>query len=213
MGYDTLIQALLAEGDAKVREIDARAEAEAREVIDRAVNEAGEDAERRARLAAEDRARDREAVLVRAGLRARRMDLSARWAAIREAFAAAERRLFAAEGTPGYAAILRALADDALPPIESGGQPLHPIYALGEVSVVVDGRDAADWKPILDARRVPWAAEQGRDDVRCGLEVMAEGGRVRIRNSFRSRLDRIMTEVAAEIDALWRASAAEPRRG
>ena len=207
MGYDTLIQALLAEGDAKVREIDARAEAEAREVIDRAVNEAGEDAERRARLAAEDRARDREAVLVRAGLRARRMDLSARWAAIREAFAAAERRLFAAEGTPGYAAILRALADDALPPIESGGQP------SGEVSVVVDGRDAADWKPILDARRVPWAAEQGRDDVRCGLEVMAEGGRVRIRNSFRSRLDRIMTEVAAEIDALWRASAAEPRRG
>jgi vacuolar-type H+-ATPase subunit E/Vma4 len=207
VGYDTLIQALLAEGDAKVREIDARAEAEAREVIDRAVNEAEEDAERRARLAAEDRARDRKAVLVRAGLRARRMDLSARWAAIREAFAAAERRLFAAAGTPGYAAVLRALADDALPPIESGGQP------SGEVSVVVDGRDAAEWKPILDARRVPWAAEQGRDDVRCGLEVMAEGGRVRIRNSYRSRLDRIMTEVAAEIEALWCASAAEPRRG
>ena len=197
----------MAEGDAQVREIDARAEAEAREVIDRAVNEAEEDAERRARLAAEDRARNRKAVLMRAGLRARRMDLSARWAAIREAFAAAERRLFAAAGTPGYAAVLRALADDALPPIESGGQP------SGEVSVVVDGRDAADWKPILDARRVPWVAEQGRDDVRCGLEVTAEDGRVRIRNSFRSRLDRIMTEVAAEIDALWRASAAEPRRG
>ena len=207
MGYDTLIQALLAEGDAKVREIDARAEAEAREVIDRAVNEAGEDAERRARLGAEDRTRDREAVLMRASLHARRLDLSARWAALREAFAAAERRLFAAAGTPGYAAILHALADDALPPIESGGQP------SGEVSVVVDGRDAADWKPILDARRVPWAAGEGRDDVRCGLEVLAEGGRVRIRNSFRSRLDRIMTEVAAEIDALWRASAAEPRRG
>jgi len=207
VGYDTLIQALLAEGDARVREIDARAEAEAREVIDRAVNEAEQDAERRARLAAEDRARDREAALMRAGLHARRMDLSARWAAIREAFAAAERRLFTAAGTPGYAAVLHALADDALPPIESGGQP------SGEVSVLIDGRDAADWKPILDAHRVPWAAEPGRDDLRCGLEVMAEGGRVRIRNSFRSRLDRIMTEVAAEIDALWRASAEEPRRG
>lgn len=207
MGYDTLIQALLAEGDAKVREIDARAEAEAREVIDRAVNEAEEDAERRARLAAKDRARDREAILVRAGMDARRIALSARWAALHEAFAAAERRLFAAAGTPAYAAVLNALADEALPPIESGGQP------PGEVSVVVDGRDAADWKPILDARRVPWAAEQGRDELRCGLEVVAEGGRVRIRNSFRSRLDRIMTEVAAEIEALWRASAAEPRRG
>lgn len=207
MGYDTLIQALLAEGDAEVRAIDARAEAEAREAVDRAVNEADEDAERRARLAAKARARDRDVVLVRAGLHARRVELSARWAALHEAFAAAERRLFAAAGTPGYAAVLRALADDALSPIESGGQP------SGGVSVVVDGRDAADWKPILDARRVPWTAEQGRDDLRCGLEVLAEGGRVRIRNSFRSRLDRIMTGVAAEIEALWRASAAEPRRG
>lgn len=202
MGYEALIQALLSEGEAKAREIEVGAEAAARDLVERAAREAHDAAARRARHAADARERERRDAFAQARLRAGAARLAARHAALDEAFAEAEHRLDALASGPRYAAVLGRLADEAL------AEPLpDPVRAI------VDERDAEAWRPLFARRGLTWEAVPG-DGLRCGLEVAAAGGRIRYRNSFRSRLERLKGELVVDLERLWLTDrSGEPSRG
>ncbi|MEO6665362.1 MAG: V-type ATP synthase subunit E family protein [Nitrospiria bacterium] len=200
MGYEALIQALLAEGEAKAREIETQAEETSRALIQRAGEEADHTAASRARQAAQERDRECREVLARARARAGAITASAKDAAVAEALAAAEQRLEAIAATRPYAACLARLADEAL-------------ADLAEPSVVrVDERDAEAWRLLLAGRGLR-ATVAARPDLRCGLEAASADGRVRHRNSFHSRLDKRRSHLVIELAALWSDESAEPAKG
>lgn len=187
MAYETLIAALLQEGEAKAKAILSKARADA----DRMVAEAEAAAEASDREAAvqarEEIVRQRAAILGRASIAARRHLLEAK----REVLEAVRRRV--TEKTMALhahdrAKILEALLDEVL-----AKAPPGPLRA------VIDGRERAHLEGRLAERHIPFQV-QNRDDLLLGLELEADGEV--LRNSLAGRLAKAQPELAIELNRL-----------
>ena len=184
MPYETLIAALLEEGDAKSKAIVRRARAEADRLIGEAA--AAETLEREADLHVQQQgARRRVEILNRAALSERQILLQAKQEVLEAVWRRGTEMALALTGT-ARARVLRALLDDLLkwvPP--------------GPLKVVIDGRDRASLAPYLEERGLPFE-EQHRDDLLLGMEVYC-GGEV-LRSSFATRLSKVKPELTIELN-------------
>ncbi|MBI4401770.1 MAG: hypothetical protein HY581_09075 [Nitrospirae bacterium] len=187
MPYETLIAALLEEGDAKCKAIVRKARAEA----DRLINEAAAAAETLAREAdlhvQQQGARQRVEILSRATLSERQILLQAKQEVVEAVWRRGTERALALIG-PARARVLRALLDDLL----TSAPP-------GSLKVVIDGGERASLVPYLQARGLPFE-EQHRDDLLLGVEL--DCGGERLRSSFATRLAKAKPELTIELNRL-----------
>lgn len=187
MAYETLIAALLQEGDAKCKAVLGNAQSEADRLI----------AEANATAAALDRDADLEArregasqrttILGRAALEARRIITAAKHEVLEAVWRQATEKALALTGTE-RAGILQALLDELLAAAPSG-----PLKA------VIDERERVHLEPNLEERGIP-IEPQRRDDLLLGLELEGEGGR--FRSSLATRLAKAKPELAIALNRL-----------
>ncbi len=187
MAYETLIAALLQEGEAKSKAVLSKARTDADRLVAEA-EAAAEASDREAELqAGEEIARHRTAILGRASIAARRSLLEAK----REVLEAVWRRV--TEKTMALQAherakIMEALLDEVLAKVPPG-----PLQA------VIDGRECAHLEERLAERNIPFQV-QNRDDLLLGLELEADGEV--LRNSLATRLAKAKPELAIELNRL-----------
>jgi vacuolar-type H+-ATPase subunit E/Vma4 len=187
MAYETLIAALLQEGEARSKAILSKARADADRLVAEA-EAAAEASDREAELQArEEVTRQRTAILGRASIAARRNLLEAK----REVLEAVWRRV--TEKTMALQAhertkIMEALLDELL-----AEAPPGPLQA------VIDGRERAYVEDRLRDRNIPFHV-QNRDDLLLGLEL--EGDGEVLRNSLATRLAKARPELVIELNRL-----------
>lgn len=187
MPYETLIAALLEEGDAKHKAIVRKARAEADRLIGEAAS-AAETMEREADFHVQQQeARRRVEILNRAALSERQILLQAKQEVLEAVWRRGTEMALALTGT-ARARVLRALLDDLLKSVPPG--PLK---------VVIDGRDRASLAPYLEERGFPFE-EQHRDDLLLGVEL--EGSGEFLRSSFASRLAKVKPELTIELNRI-----------
>lgn len=187
MPYETLIAALLEEGDAKRKAIVRKARAEADRLIGEAAS-AAETLEREADFHVQQQeARRRVEILNRAALSQRQILLQAKQEVLEAVWRRGTEMALALTGT-ARARVLRALLDDLLKSVPPG--PLK---------VVIDGRDRASLAPYLEERGFPFE-EQHRDDLLLGVEL--EGSGEFLRSSFASRLAKVKPELTIELNRI-----------
>lgn len=187
MAYETLIAALLQEGEAKAKAILSKARADANRLVAEAET-AAEASDREAALqAGEEIARQRTAILGWASIAARRKLLEAK----REVLEAVWRRV--TEKTMALQAHERAKIMEALLDEVLAKAPPGPVQA------VIDGRERAHLEDRLAARNIPFQV-QNRDDLLLGLELEADGEV--LRNSLAGRLAKAKPELAIELGRL-----------
>lgn len=187
MAYDTLIAALLAEGEAKRKEIVNKARAQAEGLIARAAAEA-ETLEREAdRRVREELARQREESLSRASLTRRRLLLQAKHEVLDAVWRRTAEKAMALTGAD-RARILQGLLDELLEAVPTG--PL---------TVIIDRRERAAVAPLLEARKLA-VEERSRDDLLLGAEIVADGEI--LRTSFATRLAKARPQLLIELNRL-----------
>ncbi len=187
MAYDTLIAALLAEGEAKRKEIVNKARAQAEGLIARAAAEA-ETLEREAdRRVREELARQREESLSRASLTRRRLLLQAKHEVLDAVWQRTAEKAMALTGAD-RARILQGLLDELLEAVPTG--PL---------TVIIDRRERAAVAPLLEARKLA-VEERSRDDLLLGAEIVADGEI--LRTSFATRLAKARPQLLIELNRL-----------
>ncbi len=187
MPYDTLIAALLAEGEAKRKEILSKARAQAEGLIAQAAAEA-ERVEREAdRRVRDELARQREEALSRASISRRRLLLQAKHEVLDAVWRRASEKAMALTGAD-RARIVQGLLDellDAAPP--------------GPLTVIIDRREQAALAPHLEARKLA-VEERSRDDLLLGAEIVA-GGEI-LRTSLTTRLAKARPQLMIELNRL-----------
>ena len=184
MAYDTLIAALLQEGDAKCKAVLGNARSEADLLIAEA-HAAAEALDREADVAVRrEVASRRAAVLGQATLAARQTFLTAKHEVLEAVWRQAAEKALALTGTE-RAGILQALLDELL-----AAAPPGPLKA------VIDERERVHLEPDLKARGIP-IEPQRRDDLLLGLELEGDGGR--FRSSLATRLKKAKPELTIEL--------------
>lgn len=187
MPYETLIAALLEEGDAKCTAIVRQARAEADRLINEAAT-AAETLEREADLHVRQQgARRRVEMLNRAALSERQILLQAKHEMLEAVWRRGTERALALTG-PARARVLRALLDELL----TSAPP-------GPLKVVIDGREQAFLAPYLQEHGLPFEAER-QDDLLLGVEL--DCGGERLRSSVASRLAKAKPELTIELNRL-----------
>lgn len=187
MAYETLIAALLQEGDAKCKAILRKAQAEA----DRLIAEANAtatalDHEADAQVRHEV-ARQRIAIVGRATLGGRRILLEAKHEILEAVWRQVTEKALALTGTE-RAGILRSLLEELL-----------AIVPPGPLKAVIASRERAYLEGLLEARRIPFE-QQHRDDLLLGVELEA-GGEL-LRSSLATRLAKAKPELVVEMNRL-----------
>jgi vacuolar-type H+-ATPase subunit E/Vma4 len=187
MPYETLIAALLEEGEAKRKTVLRKAQAEA----DRLIAEAASAAEALERetdtTTRREAAKRRTEILGRAVLSARQMLLQAKQEIVEAVWRRATEKAFALAGVT-RTQVLRKLLDELLveaPP--------------GPVKAILDSRERVHLEGRLKDLGIPLEA-QPRGDLALGLEL--EGAGVRLRNSFLSRLTKAKPDLIVELNQL-----------
>jgi vacuolar-type H+-ATPase subunit E/Vma4 len=187
MPYETLIAALLEEGEEKCRAVLRKAQAEASRLLDearRAAEALGQESESQLRREA---ARRRAEVLGRAALSARQLVLQAK----QEALEAVWRRVTEKVGAladPARAQVLRALLDELL-----AVAPPGPLRAL------IHPKDREGLGALLTEKEIPFEV-QDRDDLVLGIELHADGEI--LRSSAATRLAKAKPKLLMELNRL-----------
>lgn len=190
MAYDTLIAALLAEGEAKRKEILSKARAQAEGLIARAAAEA-ETLEREAdRRVRDELARQREEALSRASLTRRHILLQAKHEVLDAVWRRTAEKAMALTGAD-RTRIVHGLLDELL-----------EAAPTGPLTVIIDRRERDAVVPFLEARQL--AVEvRSRDDLLIGAEIVADGEI--LRTSFATRLAKARPQLLIELnDILFR---------
>lgn len=187
MPYETLIAALLEEGEAKCKAVLRKARADA----DRLIGEASTAAEALAREAdlhvQQEGARQRVEILSRATLSERQILLQAKREAVEAVWWRGTEMALALTGA-ARTRVLRALLDELL-----------QLAPPGPLKVVIDSRERAHLGPYLKERGLPFE-EQHRDDLLLGVEL--EGGGELLRSSFATRLTKAKPGLIIELNRL-----------
>jgi len=187
MPYETLIAALLEEGEAKRKTVLRKAQAEADGLIAEAAT-AAEALERETDTTTRrEVAKRRAEILGRAMLSARQMLLQTKQEIVEAVWRRATEKAFALTGMT-RAQVLSKLLDELL--LE--GPP-------GPVKVILDSREWIHLEDRLKDLGIPFEV-QPRGDLALGLEL--EGAGVRLRNSFLSRLTKAKPDLALELNRL-----------
>lgn len=187
MAYETLIAALLEEGEAKCKGILRKARAEGERLIAEAAA-AAKTVEREADQGVRhDLAGQRVEALSRAALSRRQMLLQAKHEVLDAVWRRVTEIALALPG-PERARIARGLLDELLraaPP--------------GPLTVIIDPRERASLAPSLEAQNLAFE-EQQRDDLVLGAEVVG-GGEI-LRTSVATRLTKAKPELLIELNRL-----------
>ena len=187
MAYETLIAALLQEGDAKCKAVLGNAQSEADRLIAEAEATAAaldRDADLEAR---QEVAIQRTAILGRAALETRRVITAAKQEVLETAWRRATEKALALTGTE-RAGILQALLEELL-----AASPSGPLKA------VIDERERVHLEPNLKERGIS-IEPQRRDNLLLGLELEAEGEV--LRSSLDTRLAKAKPELAIALNRL-----------
>jgi vacuolar-type H+-ATPase subunit E/Vma4 len=195
MAYETLIAALLQEGDAKRKAVLGHARSEADRLIAEA-NAAAEALDREADAAARREVTSRRtAILGQAALAARQTFLTAKHEVLEAVWRQVTEEALALTGTE-RAGVLRALLDELL-----AAAPPGPFKA------VIDSRERAHLEGLLEARRIPFE-QQHRDDLLLGVELEAEGEV--LRSSLIARMAKAKPDLVIELNRLLFAPHPDP---
>jgi vacuolar-type H+-ATPase subunit E/Vma4 len=187
MAYDTLIAALLAEGETKRKEILSKARAQAEALIARVDAEAERVERETDRRVRDELARQREEALSRASISRRRLLLQVKHEVLDAVWRRATEKAMALTGTDRTRIVQRLLDEllDAAPP--------------GPLTVIIDRREQAALAPHLEARKLA-VEERSRDDLLLGAEIMADGEI--LRTSFTTRLAKARPQLMIELNRL-----------
>lgn len=187
MAYETLIAALLEEGEEKCRTVLRQAQAEANRLLDEARQAAAAlGLETESRLLREA-ARRRAEVLGRATLAARQLVLQAKQEALEAAWKRATEHA-AALPDPARAQVLRALLDELL-----------AVAPPGPLRAIIHPVDQRTLAPMLTEKNIPFEA-QDRDDLALGIELHADGAI--LRSSVATRLAKAKPALLMELNRL-----------
>lgn len=187
MPYETLIGALLEEGEAKCKAVLRKAQAEADRVIDEASNAAlalGRETD--AQVQGEV-ARRRTEILGRAAISARQILLEAKHEVLEAVWRQVTEKAVALPGDIRRR-IMTALLDELLAAASSGS-----------CRAVVDSRERAHLESQLDKRGIPLEAQR-RDDLLLGVELKSAGEV--LRSSLATRIAKAKPELVMELNRL-----------
>jgi vacuolar-type H+-ATPase subunit E/Vma4 len=195
MPYETLIAALLQEGDAKCKAILRKAQAEADHLIAEA-NMAAAALEREADAQVRrEAAKQRIAVLGRATLAGRRILLETKHEVLEAVWRRVSERASALTGSE-RAGVLRALLDELL-----------AVVPQGPLKAVIEGRERSHLEGLLVERKIPFERRR-REDLLLGIALEA-GGEL-LRNSLASRLAKAKPDLVIELNRLLFAPHPDP---
>lgn len=187
MAYETLIAALLQEGDAKCKAVLREAQADA----DRLITEAGAAAASLERetdsQVRQEAAKRRTAILSRAKLSGRQMLLQAKHAVLDAVWRRAIEKALGLVGAE-RAGALRALLDELL-----------AMAPPGPRKAVIESRERVHLEHLLEERGIPFE-QRGRDDLLLGLELECNGEV--LRSSLAARLAKAKPELGIELNRL-----------
>ena len=187
MPYETLITALLEEGDAKQQAVLRKAQAQADRLIEEA-NAAAKALEREADLqTSQEVARQRRSILGRAALSEREILSQAKHEVLKAVWQRATEKALALTGA-ARAKVLRALLDELLT-----AAPPEPF------KVVIDSRERVHLENLLKEKGILFD-EQHRDDLLLGLEL--ETGGERLTNSLTTRLAKAKPALVLELNRM-----------
>lgn len=185
MSYESLINALLEEGEVKRKTVLRRAEAEAKQYVDEAKRVA-EDLDRQADAWLEQEiARQRTTILGRAALEARHILMQAKHDVLDRVFRRAEEKAMALN-REARTTVLRALVEELLAAAPSGS-----------CNVRVDTSEQEAIGPYLRDRRIPFEACDRRDLI-LGAELETDGAI--LRTSFASRMAKAKPDLLMELN-------------
>ncbi len=187
MAFDTLIAALLEEGDAKCQALLRKAQAEAERVLAAATEAAGAlDREVDAKVRVE-LAHQRTAILARATLAGRQVLLQSKHEMLEAVWRRVTEKALALSG-PDRAAVLRAV----LAELAAAAPP-------GPLEAVIDGREREALEPRLRELGIPFEV-QHREDLLLGAEVRANGEV--LRSNLMTRLAKAKPDLVMELNRM-----------
>ncbi len=187
MAYDTLIAALLAEGEAKRKEIVNKARAEAERLLAQAVADAEILERKEERRVRHELAARRAEASSRASIDRRRLFLQAKHEVLDAIWKRTTEMAMALAGRE-RARVLRGLLDallEAAPP--------------GPLTVIIDPRERPHLIPYLKSRNLT-VEERSDDELLLGAEVVADG--VILRTSLATRLAKARPQLLIELNRL-----------
>lgn len=201
MSLQAILDAILAAGEAEVREIEARAREEIEEILAQAEAEVQrlrkEGHSATSARAAQERAR----IMYRAQLKTMQIVGDARQVLVDTALERTRDRLARIRTDPVYPAVLRCLTQEALVSLEGS------LEAAGSASLEADPRDKALLESILLdlGVAIPTSYEL---DCWGGVMARSQDGRIVVVNTLEARLERATPYLRRMMDALFQ----EPRQ-
>ncbi len=187
MAYESLIAALLEEGEAKCKAVLQKAQTEAARLIAEA-HAAAEGLGREADIRLRDKVvRQRTEILGRAALQARQLQSQTKHEVLDAVWRRVTEKALALRGSV-RTTVLRALLDELL----AAAPP-------GPYQVVIESRERGHVEEDLKKQGVPFV-QQRRDDLVLGMELQAAGER--LQSSFASRLAKAKPELTIELNRL-----------
>jgi vacuolar-type H+-ATPase subunit E/Vma4 len=199
MSLHTILEAIRAAGEAKVREIETRAYTQAHEITTNARLEAERMEEQACASALEPAYRERSRIIHRARLEAMQMSGNTRKELVDAALEQARGRLASFRTDPRYPEVLRNLVQQALSELNgSGWQAMTGVSAYLEA----DARDRSLMEALLEEMRLPLEVSYS---IQCwgGLVARSESGRVAVINTLEARLERAIPYLRAHLAEIF----------
>ncbi len=192
MGLQAILDQIRASGEAQVREIEQGAQSQANGILAQARAEARQVEEDACADASAPAVAERARILHRSRLESLRVVGDVREELVDTAIARARERLASLRAHPSYPSALRALTEEALAELASGGQ----------AQLLADPRDRSLLKNILDDLKLDLPVSY---ELNCwgGLIAKSEDGRVVVINTFESRLERATAFLRRYLAALF----------
>jgi vacuolar-type H+-ATPase subunit E/Vma4 len=194
MGYEELIRDLEREAGRKKEAVLTAAREEARQIIADAMRQCDRLEQEFQDTIARDLEHERVRLLNRAQREARMKLAEVKSELVRLVFARLEEKLKAVASGERYPSVLERLVNET-----------RPEWPPGEIILRADSKTLPLLKPLIESRASryePMEGTVGREDPCGGFELSDPVGRVTIRNTFRSRLDKARPDLLVEMNRL-----------
>ena len=194
MGYEELIRDLEREAGRKKEAVLTAAREEARQIIADAMQQCDRLEQAFQDTIARDLEHERVRLLNRARREARMKLAEVKSELVRNVFARLEEKLKAVAAEKQYPSVLERLVNET-----------RPEWPPGEIILRADAGTRTLLKPLMGGRAARFERMEGtagREDPCGGFELSDPAGRVTIRNTFRSRLDKARPDLRVEMNRL-----------
>jgi V/A-type H+-transporting ATPase subunit E len=194
MGYETLIETLLKEGENKCREMTEKAREEAESVLREVKEQADRMEQTRRESLRKEIQMKRERILNEARMEARRILMEAKQEAMNRVFQRAEERLSrrfqSSRGRDASRRFWGRLVEESITELPKDG-----------LKAVLHEKAPGPLETILREKRIRYEKIDDPDLV-FGFRLVSGDGRVALTNSYRTRLEKIRPDLLAELNAL-----------